>query len=200
MNKICLFLLFFFVITYSVFPQHHISKYEKKWAFAHPFVALKIKKQLPHAMSIYLEVKKSRLLDTLENGGKLDAFRHTYTMAFLARSIKGSKLRKLGEAHEKGDKLRFINNQNEFGERPDSLSCEMDLKNNEVGLSIGKQHAHLNAEDLKQEVINAIKQGKTWYIKRDASAQYTDCEGNLINMGLYHRKWVVPKCLIPTNK
>ena len=74
-----------------MFSQHHISKYEKSWAVFHPFTALKIKKELTIAMKVYAEVRSSKLLDTLENGGKLDAFRHTYTMAYLSRKIKSSK-------------------------------------------------------------------------------------------------------------
>jgi hypothetical protein len=179
--------------------QHHISKYEYRWAIWHPFAALKIKKQLPKAMLVYKAVKQQKLLDTLENGGKLDAFRHAYTMAYLARSIKVKKLRKLGKAHEKGNKLQFLKGEFEFGERSDSLSCEMDLRNNDLGFSIGSKHKRLNDQELKELVLNEIIIGKAWYLKRNEAFEYVDCEGNELDLDSFKQKWYVPKCLTGTN-
>lgn len=182
------------------FSQHHLSGYEKRWAISHPFTTLKIKKKLPEAMKVYTEVKRSGVLDTLESGGKLDAFRHVYTMAYLARTMNTAKIRKLGIAHEKGDKLRFLKNKEEFGERPDSLACEMDLRNNALGLLIGGTNGIASDEELKQLVIKAIMEGKAWYLKRNSSYQYVDCEGNILHFPKYKGKWAIPKCLIPTNQ
>lgn len=200
MNKSGGFLLLLVLFPCYAFTQHQISKYEKMWAVAHPIAAFKIKKKLPHAMSIYHEVRKSKILDTLENGGKLDAFRHTYTMAFLSKSIKVSKLRKLGVAHEKGNKWQYFKKELEFGERPDSLSCDMDLKNNELGFEIGTQNPQMIEEELKTTVIKVIQEGKAWYLKRNENYQYVDCEGKTLNLLDYSAKWAIPKCLIPTNQ
>jgi len=150
-------------------------------------------------MEVYHSVKKTRLLDTLESGGKLDAFRHTYTMAFLARSIKTKKLKKLGIAHEKGNKRQFIKNSLEFGERSDSLACEMDLRNNELGFVIGSQNKVSTNEELKQLVIQEIQNGKAWYLKRNSRNEYVDCEGKIIDFGRFIVKWYIPKCLLKTN-
>jgi hypothetical protein len=181
------------------FSQHHISRYEYRWAIFHPFTALKIKKQLPKARLIYTSMKKEKLLDTLESGGKLDAFRHAYTMAYFARTIKVKKLRKLGKAHEKGNKLQFSKLILEFGERPDSLACEMDLRNNELGLLIGKKYKWLTDQELKEVVLNEIVIGKAWYLKRNERAKYTDCEGNELNLIDFKDKRLISKCLISTN-
>jgi hypothetical protein len=187
-------------ISNFTFSQHHISRYEYRWAVFHPFTALKIKKQLPKARLIYTSMKKEKLLDTIESGGKLDAFRHTYTMAYFARTIKVKKLRKLGKAHEKGNKLQFYKHALEFGERPDSLACEMDLRNNELGFSIGKNYKWLNDQELKAVVLNEIVIGKAWYLKRNERAKYTDCEGNELNLMDFKDKWHIAKCLISTNR
>lgn len=180
--------------------QHSISKYERYWALSHPFLALKIKKQLPKAMLVYKDVEKTKLLDTLAYGGKLDAFRHTYVMAYLARYINSKKLRKLGIAHEKGNKRGFYKNKLEFAERADSIACEMDLRNNEVGFIIGASHKLATNEELKQIVLSEIKNGKTWYLKRNANYQYVTCNGKLINLLYYKGIWYVPKCLVNTNE
>ena len=57
----------------NIHSQHDIGKYEFRWAFWHPFAALKVKRHLPEAMNIYKAVKQAKVLDTLEFGGKLDA-------------------------------------------------------------------------------------------------------------------------------
>lgn len=184
----------------SAFSQHHISRYEIRWAFFHPFASIKIKRILPEAMAVYTEVKQQHLLDSFESGGKLDAFRHTYVMAFLARGINAKKLQKLGIAHEKGNKRQFENEHLlEDGERPDSLSCEMDLRNNEVGIALGKSNSSLSKEELKQLIIQEIEKGTTWYIKRDGAGNYVTCAGEKIVFTQYQDKWYIPKCLIPTN-
>lgn len=180
--------------------QHDIGKYELRWAFWHPFAALKVKRHLPIAMEVYKEVKQAKLLDTLEFGGKLDAFRHTFTMAYMAQRIKVKKLRKLGIAHEKGNKRQFKKLKTEFGERADSLACEMDLRNNESGFAIGSSHKKETIADLKLIVLTQIQAGKAWYLKRNTEFKYVDCTGKIIDLRGYAGIWAVPKCLIRTNE
>lgn len=192
----------FIFLCYSInaVSQHSISKYERCWALSHPFVALKIKKQLPIAMLVYKEVEKTKLLDTLAYGGKIDAFRHAYVMAYLARTIKVKKLRKLGITHEKGNKRGFYKNKLEFKERADSIACEMDLRNNEVGFVIGTAHKQATNEELKRIVLSEIKNGKAWYLKRNANYQYVTCNDNTISLLDYKGIWYLPKCLIHSNE
>lgn len=184
----------------TYFAQQPVSRYEFRWAFFHPLAALKIKKQLPKALAIYSDMKKSGLPDTYNSGGKLDAFRHVYTMAFLARTIRARKLRKLGKAHEKGNERQFRKRQMEEGERPDSLAGEMDLRNNELGFRIGAANRRADNLFLKELVLQAIKDGKAWYLKRNARSEYVDCDGKGLDPDLYRESWYVPKCLVKTNE
>ena len=184
----------------TLFAQHHISSYEYRWAVFHPFIAVKIKHRLPKAMKFYNEVRDAKTLDTLNSGGKLDAFRHVYTMAYLARNIKVKKLRKLGMAHEKGNKKQFKENGLEEGERPDSLACEMDLRNNELGFILGAGHKNSSDEELKAITVTAIKEGRAWYLKRNAGYFYVSCSNDVLDLKRYTGKWFIPKCLIPTNE
>ncbi len=186
-------------ISFSSKAQHQISKFDLQWAVLHPFSSIKIKKELKVAMKIYQEVKTAKTLDTLEYGGKLDAFRHVFTMALLTKNINTKKLRKLGIAHEKGNKRLFYKNKLEFGERADSLSCEMDLLNNELGFEIGKNHKKLSINELKLEVINQIISGKAFYLKRNSENSYVNCNNEPINLKFYIGKWSIPKCLVRSN-
>lgn len=187
------------LVNTKVFSQHAISKYEYRWALAHPISAISIKKHLSQAMLIYKEVKSKKILDTLENGGKLDAFRHAFTMAYLTRYVKVKNLKKLGIAHEKGNKAQFFHHFLEFGERSDSLACEMDLKNNIRGFEIGEKNKNVLIKELMNEVIYEIKTGNLFYLKRNDSNFYVNCQNEPINLTLYADKWFIPKCLIKTN-
>lgn len=191
--------LIIFLLTHTLSAQHAISKYEYRWAFWHPIAAVKIKKQLPEVMLVYKSIKSQKILDTLEYGGKLDAFRHTFAMAYLSKFVNAQKLKKLGIAHEKGNKYQFFKNMLEFGERADSMACEMDLRNNELGLAIGKNFKSMSLEVIEKAVIDQIKDGKAWYLKRNNAKSYVTCENEAINMKFYIGKWFVPKCLISSN-
>ena len=143
---------FLLSIVFNGFSQHEISKYEYRWAFFHPFAGKKIQKHLKDAMIVYHSVKSSKLLDTIESGGTIDAFRHAYTMAYLSQYVKINKLRKLGKAHERGNEYFFYKNHQEFGERADSLACVMDLRNNELGFEIGKNNILLTSQKKKENI------------------------------------------------
>lgn len=177
---------------------NHRSKHEKHWALSHPFAALKTRKIYKKCIPYYEEVKKSNTLDAFENGGKLDAFRHTFFMAAFAQKIKAKKLRKLGIAHEKGNYNSFLKGIMEDGELADSLSSVMDLQNNELGFKIGDANKKKSLKDLKDLVTGEIKKGEALYFKRNNSGQYLNCTNEEIDLENYKNKWFIPKCLIPT--
>lgn len=188
-------------ISTSVFSQgHHISKYEKTWALTHPFTALKVNSRLKQAMIVYHNVKDSKQLDGFESGGTLDAFRHSFTMAYLAQAINPKILRKLGVAHEKGNKLQFEKNHLENGERADSLACEMDLRNNELGFFIGLKFKKMSIDSLKMEILDQITQGNAWKLKKNKQNQYISCNNESILTDNYKKQWFLPKCLIRSNE
>ncbi len=194
----CCIVLF---IDTTIFSQeHHISKYEKTWALVHPFAAMKVKRHLKKAMVVYHNVKDSKQLDGFESGGTLDAFRHSFTMAYLTQSINSKKLRKLGIAHEKGNKRQFEKNSLENGERADSLACVMDLRNNELGFSIGAKNKKLSIDSLKLEILNQIKLGNAWILKKNDLNQYVFCNNEPILIDNYKNQWFLPKCLIKSNE
>ena len=199
-SNFAILIVLVFCFEKQLVSQHNISKYEIRWAVLHPIASLKIKKHLPEAMSFYKEIKSSKQLDTLESGGKLDAFRHTFTMAYLSRFVKVKKLRKLGKAHEKGNKLNFFKSYQEFGERADSLACEMDLRNNELGFLIGESQKNIKIYELKELVLTQIKQGNAWYLKKNSKNEYISCNNEPINLNLYNQIWFVPKCLVKSNE
>ncbi len=197
------FLIIVFIFFSAVVSAQKISersRYEKRWAFFHPFAALKVKKIYKMCLPYYEELKKLKGLDAFENGGKLDAFRHTFFMAAFSQKIKTKKIRKLGIAHEKGNHYHFLKNIKEDGELADSLSSVMDLKNNELGLKIGSNNRKVDINNLILITIEELNKGEAIYFKRNAVGQYLSCKDEIINLENYKNKWVVPKCLIKTNE
>jgi hypothetical protein len=173
---------------------------EKKWVRNHPIAALKIKKETNVTRQIVQQLKNSGELDTLSNGGKLDAFRHAYWMAKIAKRIGAKKAIFFGEIHEKGNYEHFLKNITEDAELQDSISCEMDLLNNKVGVEITKLKATITNEELKQIVIEKIKNGKLYILKHNKENKLTDCDNNVVlrqNKDL--KKWNINYCLVQSN-
>ncbi len=148
--------------------------------------------------SVYNNVKSQSLLDTFSNGGKLDAFRHAFAMAYFSKYVAVKKLRKLGVAHEKGNYLQFKNGKSEDGELPDSLSSVMDLKNNEVGFSFEKDVKKVPAIELEGMILQRIMAGGVFIIKRNNLGAYVDCDGNIIPPEKLKGRWNIPKCITAT--
>lgn len=197
-----LFILFFAVSASAQTKTfHHLSKYEKHWAIWHPFAAVKVKKHQAEMYAVYKEVKQQHLLDTFENGGKLDAFRHTFAMAYFSKYVKASKLRKLGKAHEKANHWQFLHSlTDEDGELSDSLSSVMDLRNNDIALSLSKEVKSLSTEEIKLKVISLIKNGNVFIMKRNAQGKYLDCDNKIIPPEKIQGIWNTPKCLVKSNE
>ena len=200
MHKIFIVIFIFLVCSLQAQKFGSRSRYEKRWAIFHPIVALKVKKIYKKCLPLYNFIKKDRVLDTCENGGKLDAFRHVFFMAAFAQKIKVKKVRKLGIAHEKGNYADFLKGINEQGELPDSLSSVMDLYNNELGLKIGSANKKTDLRDLRDILTEEIKKGSAVYFKRNLNGQYQTCSGEIIVLSHYKMKWFIPKCLIKTNE
>jgi hypothetical protein len=199
-SKYIITVYFIVSLVVPIFSQHEISKFEYRWAFFHPFAAKSVQHHLKEAMDVYHLVKKSNNLDSFESGGTLDAFRHAYTMAYLTRYVSSQKLRDLGKAHEKGNEYYFYRDHLEFGERPDSLACVMDLRNNELGFEIGEKYKNLSTSDLKNIIIEEIRAGNAWILKKNSEKSYISCQNEVILIENYKGKWFLPKCLVKSNE
>ncbi len=200
-----LFLLFLFFFEAAGQQKdnsrfRNLSDAEKKWARRHPFTALKVKRLTKEALLVVAEVKRENLLDQYDNGGKLDAFRHAFTMAYLAQRVSVKKLRDLGIAHEKANYDQFMERSVEHGETPDSLSGEMDLRNNELGFSLGLNNKNIQTDSLKMVVIKAISNGEAWCMRRNQKGKYVNCKGEEIDPAEWKGKWSVPKCLVRSHQ
>jgi hypothetical protein len=177
-----------------------LSSYEKRWAIAHPFAALKVRTIYKKCWPLYEFMSKKNELDRFSSGGKLDAYRHVFFMAAFSQKINPKKIRKLGKAHEKGNYKAFLKNKKENDETPDSLSCVMDLLNNELGIKTGRANKRINLSDLSALSVSEIKKGNAIYFKRNAKGEYITCSDEFIDLKNYVSKWFIPKCLISSDK
>lgn len=182
-------------------PWKRTSRPEKIWAACHPFKAKKVMRCAQRARFVTDSLEKAGVLSD-KNGGQLDAFRHAYWMALIIENGLPERVaRKVGEKHEKGNYLDFKKGKLEDSIRPDSMSCVMDLKNNEMGISIGKDFVSGDKSvTLIRLVIMKIWDGKLFILRKDASGKYLDCNDDELDMEKYKGQWNIPKCLVGSDK
>ncbi len=173
-----------------------LSCAEKRWVVFHPFVAKKALQLSLEARTVTAEVKQQRILKGTGNGDQIDAFRHTYWMARLAQEIHWRKAKRLGRAHEKGNYRQFKKGKLEDDVLPDKVSSEMDLFNNDVGLDLGKMNRR---QELENEVIKLIKEGKCKIIKTDTNGNFLDEQNNIIPAEELKGKWGNRKVLVDSD-
>ncbi|GAB4294906.1 MAG: hypothetical protein Kow0068_19720 [Marinilabiliales bacterium] len=172
---------------------------EKRWVICHPFIAKKAFKIGEEARKVSENMKNDRELDGDANGGQIDAFRHAFWMARLSQEIKWKKAYRLGIAHEKGNYRDFKKHRLEEGTLPDSASCEMDLRNNNKGIDIGKANPHADIEFLSNTIKKEILKGNLWIIYKDKRGNFLNCNGEIIPGSEIKGQWSNPKCLVPSN-
>jgi len=141
-------------------------------------------------------LKRAGTIGTDLNGGRLDAFKHAYWMISLTDEIGKRRALKLGKAHEKGNYLDFKKHRLEDSILPDSVSSEMDLRNNAVGASVFGDVEIPTPQNMQRIILETIAGGLLYTIKKDAQGNYVFCNGTQIDMDRWKGKWGIPKCLI----
>ncbi|MCH8904674.1 MAG: hypothetical protein IIA45_12260 [Bacteroidetes bacterium] len=183
----------------STLRERKVSRPEYVWAFTHLRIAKKAYRLTQEARVVANDMKTSTALDGDANGGQVDAFRHTFWMAYLSQTIKTKKVLRLGQAHEKGNRLAFKRGRytNEF--LPDLPSCKMDLWNNKIGVHIGTKNRSLTPEGLTELILAAMERGELRIIKKDEKGNYLDENNHIIPPSEWQDKWDNAKVVIPSD-
>jgi len=193
--------VFAFFLQTNAYPQSSIKSFfelstpEKCWVIFHPFKAKRALKVTREALSVTDSIVKNNILTDL-NGGRADAFKHSYWLARLTQEIGPKAALKLGKAHEKGNYQFYKKGKKEDGFLPDKPSSDMDLYNNDVGINIAKNNLQTSKKSLANEVISAVKAGEMRILKKDAKGNFLTCSGQLIPKESLRGKWENEKCLV----
>lgn len=177
-----------------------LSGPKKTWVLFHPFKAETAFLISQETNRVSDSIATSHLLDGDKSGGQVDAFRHAYWMARLHEEIGRKAAASLGEAHEKENYLMFKKGTPEDGLLPDKASSDMDLWNNQVGLSLVSMGTKIPKKGLIYQIVNAIHQGKMRIIKKDKNGNFLTCDGKTINPKSLLGKWENNKCLVASNE
>lgn len=172
----------------------------KKWIVFHPFKAKKALKISNEAKKVSDSIVLTNLLDQDKYGGQVDAFRHAYWMARLHQEIGKRAARSLGRAYERENYRFFKKNKLEDGVLPDKASKNMDLHNNEVGLSFTKKNVRHSNIGLIYKIVNSIEKGELKIIKKDKKGMFLTCSGEKIPSNELLHKWVNRKCVVSSRK
>ena len=204
MNKWSFINILFLILSLQLAGQTNdsgfssLSSPEKWWVIWHPFKAKKVLEVSLRALLVTDSIKKTNTIGVDINGGKLDAFKHTFWMANLSHHIGEKASLKLGEAHEKGNYRSFLRGHPEDGFLPDKVSSDMDLFNNQAGAQISKKQPKASEDELIQLTIAELAHGGLKIIKKDADVFLT-CDGVPIPEASLKGHWENDKCLIPSN-
>ncbi len=176
-----------------------LSKPERTWVAFHPFKAKRA-----YVISLEAESVKDSMANRARtgndnNGGNLDAFKHSYWMARLTQDIGKSAAHRLGKAHEKGNYKTYKKGRFEDGLLPDKQSSDMDLFNNQVGIKVGTSFKKNSRTVLMQELIDALEKGDLRILKKDSLGNFLDCQNRKIPLDSLKNKWDTKKCLVPSN-
>jgi hypothetical protein len=199
------FCLLFLKMGYSSYAQSTESRFsklsgpEKWWVIWHPLKAKRALNISLEVLRITDSISKTGSIGHDRNGGKLDAFKHCYWMAFMTEEIGETAALKLGEAHERGNYKTFKKGKLEDGFLPDKPSSEMDLFNNKMGAELSGNKTQLTSLQLMNGVIEMIENGKLRILKKE-NATFLTCNGQVIASGELKGKWINDKCLIPSNQ
>lgn len=199
MKNIWIILLFISLNGYSqsIFSIFFdLSSPEKCWVVFHPFKAKKAYQVSKEVLKITDSIRNQNSIGKDINGGKLDAFKHSFWIAKLSEEIGKKSALSLGEAHEKGNYQTYKKDQKEDGYVPDKISSEMDLYNNNIGAKIAAENNHSIQNDLVKIILDEINLGKMKILKKDTLGNFLTCEGVIIPKDSLKGKWENNKCLI----
>jgi len=197
-------LFFIFLLMSSCSPKlrksfSNVSSPEKTWVFFHPFKAKKAFLISKEAEKMKDSIGNAEIIGNDNNGGHLDAFKHSFWMARLSQDIgKGASL-SLGRAHEKGNYKTFKKHKLEDGFLPDKPSSEMDLFNNMVGVDIGKRNKKVSKKELIQQLLESLEKGELRILSKDSLGRFLDCQNQTIPLDSLKHKWNTKKCLVPSS-
>jgi len=203
--KKLVFLLFLFFLMQACSPRLRksyakLSPPEKSWVVFHPFKASNAYTISQEAENIKDSIAKHDIIGNDNNGGHLDAFKHSYWMARLTQDIGKRAALSLGEAHEKGNYKSFKKRKLEDGLLPDKPSSDMDLYNNIIGINIGIKNKITSKKVLIQKVLNSLQHGRLMILSKDSLGNFLDCQQRIIIIDSLKHRWDTKKCLVPSNK
>jgi len=195
--------IFFVTVSFSQTVPKKFSQLScpiKTWVIFHPFKAKRAQLISVEANRVSDSIKKTNLLDGDASGGQVDAFRHAYWMARLNQELGKCAAKSLGKAHERENEKQFKKRKLEDGILPDKSSKEMDLFNNNIGLSLTSKREKISKNAIIYRVTNAVLEGKMKIIKKDKKGNFLTCENSLITASELKGKWENNKCLIPSSQ
>lgn len=176
----------------------NLSAPEKTWVTLHPFKAKRAYAISKEAERVKDSIKQTNIIGKDNNGGHLDAFKHSYWMARVAQELGKNTAKSLGKAHEKGNYKDFKKRQLEDGMLPDLPSTEMDLHNNSIGILVGKHNKKATKQQLITVLLDSLKQGKLKILLKDKNGRFLDCDKKVIPLDSLKHRWKTNKCLVPS--
>ena len=149
-----------------------LSPPEKGWVVFHPFKASAAYTISKNAEAVKDSIIAVGIIGSDNNGGHLDAFKHSFWMARLTQGIGKRAALSLGKAHEKGNYRTYKKSNLEDGFLPDKQSTDMDLHNNTVWNNIGIRYKKASKLLVIQLVLDALQNGILKVLLKDNDGNF----------------------------
>lgn len=175
-----------------------LSKPEKSWVLFHPLKAKKAYLISKEVERIKDSIGQTSDIGNDNNGGSLDAFKHSFWMARLTQGIGRRAALSLGKAHEKGNYQTYLMGRKEDGLHPDKPATDMDLHNNLVGVAIGSALENAPVKRIITVVYDSLRSGQLRVLLKDPYGYFLDCDKKRIPLDSLKGKWNTSKCLVPS--
>ncbi|WKK66413.1 DUF6973 domain-containing protein [Lutimonas zeaxanthinifaciens] len=191
------------VLSFSLQAQKNngfssLSGPEKWWVIVHPFKAKKALETSLRTIQVRDSIKSLGIIGSDDNGGHLDAFKHTLWMVGLTHKIGPKSAIKLGKAHEKGNYKSYLKGDPEDGALPDKAASDMDLFNNEQGIRIASDNPQASEARIIAIILDELQTGSLRILKKEGRV-FLNCDGLPLAKEDMAGTWENDKCLVSSD-
>ena len=167
---------------------------DKVWVIKNYDRVLQVMDISMEVMQVMDSLDKEKYLGGNSEGGKFDAMRHIFWMWSLTNEVGEECSRKLGQIYENyGEYVFYTKELSGY----DSVGKQMDLFNNELGISLSQRQ--ISKELIFREIEEILNRGEAKVIKKNQNGESLDVKDEIILENEWKSNWNNRRVLVNSN-
>ena len=167
---------------------------DKVWVIKNYDCVLQVMDISMEVMQVMDSLDKEKYLGGNSEGGKFDAMRHIFWMWSLTNEVGEECSRKLGQIYENyGEYVFYTKELSGY----DSVGKQMDLFNNELGISLSQRQ--ISKELIFREIEEILNRGEAKVIKKNQNGESLDVKDEIILENEWKSNWNNRRVLVNSN-
>lgn len=167
---------------------------DKVWVIKNYDCVLQVMDISMEVMQVMDSLDKEKYLGGNSEGGKFDAMRHIFWMWSLTNEVGEECSRKLGQIYENyGEYVFYTKELSGY----DSVGKQMDLFNNELGISLSQRQ--ISKELIFREIEEILNRGEAKVIKKNQNGESLDVKDKIILENEWKSNWNNRRVLVNSN-